>query len=332
MKGTHFLLVLLTLFMCMATNFVVHAAEDEDMESVNADDIIDMDDDATVAPTTDEDEKVEEAEFFNVLDALGADLACSACELTLDTLVKKFASAESAVRSQMEEEADAKLKEEEDAKEEKVDTDEENDEEDKEEEEKEATEEDDEEDDEADEDSAKKKKKKKKDKKKKDKKKKDKKKKKSKKKSPEVKVDKKAVAQTVVELGCTPADFDGVKTIGSYPGRRYDSYGGYSSSKKKKSKKEKKDRSKLVSACNHFVVDHHDWIQQKLASPVSKEYKGMKKIKKDFCEKKHKMCKSAALGFDAESSCLMKSLRAVVGGDFDKASKLATKCPKVKAA
>jgi hypothetical protein len=58
----------------------------------------------------------------------------------------------------------------------------------------------------------------------------------------------------------------------------------------------------------------------------------MKKMKKDFCEKKHKMCKSAALGFDAESSCLMKSLRAVVGGDFDKASKLATKCPKVKAA
>jgi hypothetical protein len=101
-----FLLVLLTVFLCMAHTFVVHAAEDEDMESVNADDIIDTDDDATVAPTTDDDEKVEEANTvaaeFNVLDALGADLACSACELTLDTLVKKFTSAESAVRSKME--------------------------------------------------------------------------------------------------------------------------------------------------------------------------------------------------------------------------------------
>merc|ERR1712166_158938 len=112
--------------------------------------------------------------------------------------------------------------------------------------------------------------------------------KKKKKKKPEVKVDKKIVAETVLSKGCSATDFDGVKTIGSYPGRRYDSYAGYSSSSKKKSKS--KDHSKLARACTAFIADHEDWIKQKLASPVSKEYKGMKKMKKEFCEKKHKMC------------------------------------------
>ena len=135
-----------------------------------------------------------------------------------------------------------------------------------------------------------------------------------------------------MDKGCSASDFDGVKTIGSYPGRRYDQYGRDSYSSKKKSKKGNKDGGKLSRACKSFVADHGDWIKQKLASPKSKEFKGMKKIKKDFCVTKHKMCKSAALGFEAESACLGKALRAMTAGEFEKASTLAAKCPKVKSA
>lgn len=312
-------MILLAVIMLVASDIFAFAADEtasaeDDVETISADDIITSDDTKTDNQTS---AIVQEGEF-DVIDVLGADLACSACELTLDTLVKKFASAENAVRSELEKEAERKLKEKE---EEKKDGDEDEDKlKEKDEDEKEDTDEDNKDKDNND-----------KDKKKKDKKKKDKKKKKKndkKKKKPEVKVDKKVVAETVVEKGCVASDFDGVKTIGSYPGRRYDSYAGYGSKKKSKSK----DHSNLAKACNSFVADHHDWIKQKLASPSSTDYKGMKKMKKSFCEKKHKMCKSAALGFEAESSCLAKSLRAVVSGEFDKASKLASKCPQVKSA
>jgi outer membrane biosynthesis protein TonB len=275
----------------------------------------------------------------------------------LDTLVKNFGTAESVVRRKLEDEAaakdtdeeDKKTADDEDGKEESDETgekDEASDDDEKAEADKEEdgdkSEEEDKEKEGADEDvedkdKDKDSKKKKKDKKKKDKKKKKKDKKKKIKKKPEIKVNKKAVAQAVLDKSCSAKDFESVKTIGSYPGRRYDNYGTSSSSystssKSKKKTKASKDSGKLARACKTFVADHGDWIKQKLASPSSKDYKGMKKIKRDFCEKKNKMCKSAALGFEAESACLAKALRAATAGEFEKASKLAAKCPKVKSA
>ena len=285
------------------------------------------------APTDDEDEIVDDSDFDPV-EVLGADLACSACELTLDTFVKKFATAESVIRRKLEEEAEEKEKEKEKEEEKKDGEDDEKKEEDEDKDE-EATKDDDDDDDDDDDESDKKSKKKKKDKKKKKKDSKKKKKKEKKKKKTEIKVDKKAVADAVISKGCKPSDFESVKTIGSYPGRRYDSYGGYSgSSKNKKSSpsKSKKQTINLARAAKHFAAGHDEWIKQKLASPTSKEYKGMKKMKKSFCEVKNKMCKSAALGFEAESACLAKALRAMTAGEFEKASKISAKCPKVKSA
>ena len=383
MKLSTLLLLTLALLLCTGNLFVraEDTADDEidldETESTGAEDLFseegtktdDGDEDeeaaaaakgeATTTTTTDEEvaeeeEAIEEGEF-NPIEMLGADLACSACELTLDTLVKNFGTAESVVRRKLEDEAaakdtdeeDKKTADDEDGKEESDETgekDEASDDDEKAEADKEEdgdkSEEEDKEKEGADEDvedKDKDSKKKKKDKKKKDKKKKKKDKKKKIKKKPEIKVNKKAVAQAVLDKSCSAKDFESVKTIGSYPGRRYDNYGTSSSSystssKSKKKTKASKDSGKLARACKTFVADHGDWIKQKLASPSSKDYKGMKKIKRDFCEKKNKMCKSAALGFEAESACLAKALRAATAGEFEKASKLAAKCPKVKSA
>merc|ERR1719183_2651734 len=103
----------------MMTSFI-HAEDaaedvvdlDDETESTSADDLFsekgtedDEEKKVTDETTTevDEEEEVEEGEF-DVVDVLGADLACSACELTLDVLVKNFGTAESAIRRKLEDE------------------------------------------------------------------------------------------------------------------------------------------------------------------------------------------------------------------------------------
>ena len=114
----------------MMTSFI-HAEDaaedvvdlDDETESTSADDLFsekgtedDEEKKVTDETTTevDEEEEVEEGEF-DVVDVLGADLACSACELTLDVLVKNFGTAESAIRRKLEDEAAEKEKEKEEA-------------------------------------------------------------------------------------------------------------------------------------------------------------------------------------------------------------------------
>merc|ERR1711871_247779 len=163
----------------------------------------------------------EDLSGFDPIEVLGADLACSACELTLDVLIKNYGLTESVIRRKLEEEAAAKEKaaseDEGEGKEEKEDADSKGDEE-------EVESDDGEESDGNDEKDEKDKKGKKS--------KKSKKNKKSKKKA-DVKVEPKAVASAVMDTACTAADFDTVTTIGTYPGRRYDQYGGVSYKAKK---------------------------------------------------------------------------------------------------
>merc|ERR1712224_131629 len=139
------------------------------------------------------------------------------------------------------------------------------------------------------------------------------------------------------------SDFETVTTIGTYPGRRYDQYGGGYQTKKKKKKKTKKKKKKkktgtddenagadedtasseetvvevaeekddenadLVRTCKKMVEGSEAWLKTKLASSSTRgSYKSLKRVKKDFCEKKNKMCKTAALGFEAESACMAK--------------------------
>merc|ERR1740133_199744 len=132
MKSISFLL-LFTLCLFMMTSFI-HAEDaaedvvdlDDETESTSADDLFsekgtedDEEKKVTDETTTevDEEEEVEEEEEgeFDVVDVLGADLACSACELTLDVLVKNFGTAESAIRRKLEDEAAEKEKEKEEA-------------------------------------------------------------------------------------------------------------------------------------------------------------------------------------------------------------------------
>ena len=78
-----------------------------------------------------------------------------------------------------------------------------------------------------------------------------------------------------------------------------------------------------------MVQGSEAWLKSKLASSSTRgSYKSLKKVKKDFCEKKNKMCKTAALGFEAESACMAKMLRHMAAGEYDKALKLSKKCPK----
>ena len=335
---------------------------DADVDSVSAEDMLGAQEAAVAGgaggaaaeeePQGEEGEEaaapVEDLSAFDPIEALGADLACSACELTLDVLIKNYGLTETVIRRKLEDEAAAEEAEKEAA--EKAEKGEETDEEkDEDEDEKEdAADDADDADDAADE--KKKKKKKKKDKKK-----------TKKKKKPEVKVEPKAVATAVMDMACTAADFDTVTTIGTYPGRRYDQYGGgYQKKKKKKSKKKKKKKkdagdadadvdaasseetaavveeeeeedknADLVRTCKKMVEGTEAWLKTKLASSSTRgSFKSLKKVKKDFCEKKNKMCKTAALGFEAESACMAKMLRHMAAGEYDKALKLSKKCPK----
>ena len=231
-----------------------------------------------------EEETVELDESWLPIDNLGADLACSACELVVDRLTAQMRTAEYAAKAAAEKEASEKKKDEEEAAKEE---------------------------DKPDEQDAEAKEEKDTDKKKKDKKKKDKKKKNS-----EVKINKKVVAETVLQYACNRTNFLGLNVIGSYPGRQYQ-IGGKSLSTP--------DSKNIVLACQYFLKE--EGTTTYLAKTLAGNGKSkIKKMKRNVCERRAKVCKSAALGFEAESACLMKSMRAFDRGDYEKAKKHAGDC------
>ena len=244
---------------------------------------------------------------WNPVTELGADLACSACEMLVDKLVAQQRYGETFAKNVAEKEAkeEAKKKDEEgkeDKAEEKKDDDAAA--EDKDTEKK-------------DSDDAEKKDEKKDGKKKGKKDKKDKNKKDKKDKKDKIVIDKTKVAETVLEAACNRTNFLGVTSIGSYPGRMYQNGN--------RDALATKTTTEVISACQDFLKQegNKDFIVKQLSGNGKGK---VKKLKKRICEKRAKVCKSAALGFEAESSCLMKAMRAFDQGDFDKAKKNAADC------
>lgn len=273
LRTTLTLIALVALFLPGQTYADADAGEEEELDLSG--------DDMTVA----EEETVELDDSWLPIDSLGADLACSACELVVDRLTAQMRTAEYAAKAAAEKEANEKKKDEEEAA--KEDT------------EKEET------DKKEENDGGKKKK----DKKKKDKKKKE-------KKKSEVKVDKKLVAETVLQHACNRTNFLGLNVIGSYPGRQYQIGGSALTTPESK---------KILLACQYFLKE--EGTTAYLAKTLAGNGKSkIKKMKRNVCERRAKVCKSAALGFEAESSCLMKAMRAFDRGDFEKAKKHAGDC------
>lgn len=231
--------------------------------------------------TVEEEETVELDDSWLPIDNLGADLACSACELVVDRLTAQMRTAEYAAKAAADKEAKEKKKEEE-----------------------EATKEGDEKDKEGEKTDGEKKGKKK------DKKKKD------KKKKSEVKIDKTLVAETVLQHACNRTNFLGLNVIGSYPGRQYQIGGSTLTTPESKN---------ILLACQYFLKNEgtNAYLAKTLAGNGKSK---IKKMKRNVCERRAKVCKSAALGFEAESSCLMKAMRAFDRGDFEKAKKHAGDC------
>merc|ERR1711871_1885880 len=133
----------------------------------------------------------------------------------------------------------------------------------------------------------------------------------------EVVVDKQKVAETVVGSVCNRTNFIGTTSIGSYPGRMYQNGN--------RDALATKTTTELTSACQYFLKQdgNKDFIVKQLTGSGKGE---VKKLKKKICEKRAKVCKSAALGFEAESACLMKAMRAFERGDYEKAKKNAADC------
>lgn len=232
-------------------------------------------------------ESVDLDESWLPIDNLGADLACSACELVVDRLTAQMRTAEYAAKAAAEKEAADKKKEDEEG----------------------AAKEGVEEDKKAGENDGGKKEKKKKDTKKNDK-------KKDKKKKPEVSVDKTLVAETVLRHACNRTNFLGLNVIGSYPGRQYQIGGNTLTTP---------DSKNILLACQYFLKNEGTtaYLAKTLAGNGKTK---IKKMKRNVCERRAKVCKSAALGFEAESACLMKAMRAFDRGEFEKAKKHASDC------
>merc|ERR1719316_786045 len=202
--------------------------------------------------TITEDETVELDESWLPIDSLGADLACSACELVVDRLTAQMRTAEYAAKAAAEKEASEKKKDEEKAAKDE---------------------------DKSDEKDAKAKEEK-------DTEKKDKKKKDKKKKNSEVKINKKVVAETVLQAACNRTNFLGLNVIGSYPGRQYQIGGSSLTSPESKN---------ILLACQYFLKE--EGTTAYLAKTLAGNGKSkIKKMKRNVCERRAKVCKSAALG------------------------------------
>merc|ERR1712178_99447 len=221
---------------------------------------------------------------------IGADLACSACETIVDRLQGQMRTAERAAKEQVKKER--KLAEKEDDGEKKEEG------EDADAEKKEEGEDADAEKKGDDKDDAKKK---------------------DKKKKEDVKIEKKEVAAFVVNQACNHTNFIGMSKIGSYPGRKY-TFANYDTAGLKPT-----HRRDVTNICKHILSDDDTKAYVVKALAGSGKTK-VKRMKRNLCERRAKVCKSAALRYEAESACVMKSMRAFDKGDYEKAKQYAADC------
>lgn len=278
------LLLLAAFFQCSA------AAEEEkktDGDTDGADDVLDLSGEGMTVKQPDFNEPL--ADGWSPVKTIGADLACSACEIIVDRLQSQMRTAEHA----------AKEKAKKDKKEEGT------------------------EDKKADEESGDKKedsKDKKEDKKSKSKDKKKKKDDKKSKKEEKVQINKAEVAGVVVESVCNHTNFIGMSKIGSYPGRKY-TWANYDST----TAATFQIRKDVTNICRS-IFNNDDAKAYVIKALSSGGKSKVKRMKRNLCERRAKVCKSAALGYEAESACVMKSMRAFDKGDYEKAKQYAADC------
>ena len=107
--------------------------------------------------------------------------------------------------------------------------------------------------------------------------------------------------------------------IGSYPGRKY-SWSSYDLN----SLNPQVQRD-ITNICKHLFKDEDAkaYVVKALAGSGKSK---VKRMKRNLCERRAKVCKSAALGYEAESACVMKSMRAFDKGDYEKAKQYAADC------
>ena len=278
------LLLLAAFFQCSA------AAEEEkktDGDTDGADDVLDLSGEGMTVKQPDFNEPL--ADGWSPVKTIGADLACSACEIIVDRLQSQMRTAEHAAK----EKAKKDKKKEEGTEDKK-----------------------------ADEESGDKKedsKDKKEDKKSKSKDKKKKKDDKKSKKEEKVQINKAEVAGVVVESVCNHTNFIGMSKIGSYPGRKY-TWANYDSTAA--TFQIQKD---VTNICR--TIFNNDDAKAYVVKALSSGGKSkVKRMKRNLCERRAKVCKSAALGYEAESACVMKSMRAFDKGDYEKAKQYAADC------
>ena len=135
----------------------------------------------------------------------------------------------------------------------------------------------------------------------------------------DVKIDKKEVAAFVVNQACNHTNFIGMSKIGSYPGRKY-TFANYDTAGLKPT-----HRRDVTNICKHILSDDDTKAYVVKALAGSGKTK-VKRMKRNLCERRAKVCKSAALGYEAESACVMKSMRAFDKGDYEKAKQYAADC------
>ena len=299
MKVPQVVVTLLTLFLLSASfHQAVVATADEEAEG---EDVLDLSGDGMTVKQPTFDEPLPEG--WTPTKDIGADLACSACEIIVDRLQSQQRTAEHAAKEATKKER--KLAEEEKKESGDEEKKEEGNEKEKEEEKKDA-------DDKSSDAKKDDKKKKKKDKKKNDK-------KSKKKKEDDIKINKAEVAEFVVNQACNHTYFSGMSKIGSYPGRKY-SWSSYDL----KSLNPQVQRD-ITNICKHLFKDEDAkaYVVKALAGSGKSK---VKRMKRNLCERRAKVCKSAALGYEAESACVMKSMRAFDKGDYEKAKQYAADC------
>ena len=279
------LLLLAAFFQCSV------AAEEEkktDGDADGASDVLDLSGEGMTVKQPDFDEPL--ADGWSPVKTIGADLACSACEIIVDRLQSQMRTAEHA----------AKEKAKKDKKKEEGTEDKKADEEtgDKKEDSKDKKED---------------KKSKSKDKKKKKNDKKD-------KKEEKVQINKAEVAGVVVESVCNHTNFIGMSKIGSYPGRKY-TWANYDST----TAATFQIRKDVTNICRS-IFNNDDAKAYVIKALSSGGKSKVKRMKRNLCERRAKVCKSAALGYEAESACVMKSMRAFDKGDYEKAKQYAADC------
>ena len=287
-------LALLALLLLAASFQCSTAAEEEKKTDGGADgagDVLDLSGEGMTVKQPDFNEPL--ADGWSPVKTIGADLACSACEIIVDRLQSQMRTAEHVAKEQAK-----KDKKEEGTEDKKADD-------------EAADKKDDSKDKKDDKKSESKGNKKDKEKDKKD--------KEKDKKGEKVKINKAEVAGVVVEGVCNHTNFIGMSKIGSYPGRKY-TWANYESSAA--TFQIQKD---VTNICRSIFSndDAKAYVVKALSSGGKSK---VKRMKRNLCERRAKVCKSAALGYEAESACVMKSMRAFDKGDYEKAKQYAADC------